>query len=88
MNLQDWHSYNNTSKKKTYTFEQFDFIQSCLSVMGSTLYHFEGYKTLGPKTGSSSIDFILHLTFKHLSDDTKTLHDKNNAGNYELITFL
>jgi hypothetical protein len=52
-----------TRPEKTYTFEQFDFIQSCLSVMGSTLYHFESYKTLGPKTGSSLTNFTLHLTF-------------------------
>jgi hypothetical protein len=41
--------------------------------MGSTLYHFESYKTLGPKTGLSLMNFTLHIAFKHLSDDTQRL---------------
>jgi hypothetical protein len=33
--------------------------------MGSTLHHFEGYKTLGPKMDTNLINFTLNLTFNN-----------------------
>ena len=45
-----------TKDKFTYAFEQFDLIESCFSVMRSTLDHFEGDKLLVTKEGKKRED--------------------------------
>ena len=47
----------------SYTFEQFDLIQSCLSVMLGTLHYFQCYKHLRPKCKKE--EDIAHISWRY-----------------------